>query len=264
MLLPGGMFVMGTPADQLDQIQANYGISYRDLFLPEIPQHTVDLSPFYIDIHPVTNAQFHAFLHAQPAWQPDQIAPGLHNGDYLKHWHGMWYPDQLADHPVVYVCWYAAVAYANWANKRLPTEAEWEYAARGGQSGAEFPWGWAPADPSRANYSMSRTQTTTPVCAYPPNPYGLHDLAGNVWEYCLDEWYADYYAVSPPVNPVAGSAWMEYGDYTRVTTRRVIRGGSWGGDSINLRVTYRDSHPPAGAGPHVGFRCARSAIGAAR
>jgi formylglycine-generating enzyme required for sulfatase activity len=263
MLLLGGPFLMGTSEDQLDHIQAIYDISYRDLFMPEVPQHSVDLAPFYFDLHPVTNRQFHTFLQAQPAWRPDQIAPHLHNGDYLKHWHGMWYPDHLANHPVVYVCWYAAVAYAYWVNKRLPTEAEWEFAARGGQNDAEFPWGSAPADPGRANYGQSGIQTTTPVETYPPNPYGLHDLAGNVWEYCADEWCADYYAVSPRANPIAGREWMERGDYTQVTTRRVIRGGSWGGDPVNLRVTYRDSHPPVGAGPHVGFRCARSAIGAA-
>jgi formylglycine-generating enzyme required for sulfatase activity len=261
-LLPGGSFLMGTSSDQLDQIQARYDISYRPLFAPETPQHAVDLAPFYVDVHPVTNAQFHTFLQAQPMWRPDQIGPHLHNGDYLKHWHDMWYPEHLASHPVVYVCWYAALAYAYWANKRLPTEAEWEYAARGEQSNAEFPWGSAEADPSRTNYSRSGIGMTTPVATYPPNPYGLYDLAGNVWEYCVDEWHEDYYAISPRADPVAGSEWMEHSDYTEVTSRRVIRGGSWGGDPVNLRVTYRDSHPPLGAGPHVGFRCARSAIGA--
>jgi formylglycine-generating enzyme required for sulfatase activity len=256
--LLGGRFLMGTPAEQLDQIQQIYGISYRDLFTPEVPQHSIDLAPFSLDVHPVTNAQFHAFLQAQPAWRADRIPLYLHNGDYLKHWHDMWYPDHLANHPVVYVCWYAALAYAHWTNKRLPTEAEWEYVARGGQNDAEFPWGSAPANPSRANYGASGIQMTTPVGAYPPNPYGLYDLAGNIWEYCADEWRADYYATSPRTDPLAGDVWMESGDYTQVATRRVIRGGSWGGDPVNLRVTYRDSHPPIGAGPHVGFRCARS------
>src|SRR5262245_30090252 len=99
VLLPGGTFPMGTPLDLLDQIQLTYDISYRDLFTPEVPQHAVDLAPFYVDVHPVTNAQFHIFLQAQPAWQPERIAPHLHNGDYLKHWHGVWYPDLLATHP---------------------------------------------------------------------------------------------------------------------------------------------------------------------
>jgi formylglycine-generating enzyme required for sulfatase activity len=254
----GGTFCMGTPSSRLDQLQQSYQISYRDLFTPETPQHEVELAPFAIDTHPVTNAQFLAFLMAQPEWQPDQIAPQLHNGDYLKHWDGMRYPDALADHPVVYICWYAAVAYAAWVKKRLPTEAEWEYAARAEQADAEYPWGAAPADPSRANYAASGVQTTTAVGSYPPNPYGIFDLAGNVWEYCLDEWQPNYDAISPRANPIAGDDWLSHADATRVTTRRVIRGGSWGGDPVNLRLTYRDSHPPTGAGPHVGFRCARS------
>lgn len=254
----GGTFRMGTSSRRLDHLQQIYPIAYRDLFTPETPQHDVDLAPFAIDIYPVTNAQFFAFLTAQPAWQPKHIAPQLHNGDYLKYWIGARYPAHTAHHPVVYVCWYAAVAYAQWAKKRLPTEAEWEYAARAGQEQTEFPWGTAPADPSRANYAASGLQMTTPIGSYPPNPYGLYDLAGNVWEYCLDEWQANYYATSPRANPVAGAGWLIDENATRVTTRRVIRGGSWGGDPVNLRVTYRDSHPPTGAGPHVGFRCVRS------
>jgi formylglycine-generating enzyme len=254
----GGAFRMGTPSSRLDQIQQMYAIPYRDLFTPEAPQHEVDLAPFAIEIHPVTNAQFLTFLISQPEWRPDRIADQLHNGDYLKHWDGMRYPAHLANHPVVYICWYAAVAYAQWARRRLPTEAEWEYAARAGQQDAEFPWGAAPADPSRANYAASGVGMTTPVGAYPPNPYGLYDLAGNVWEYCLDEWQEGYYGASPRANPIAGDSWLAHGDPTQLTTRRVIRGGSWGGAPVNLRVSYRDSHPPTGAGPHVGFRCARS------
>lgn len=253
-----GSFRMGTPSSSLDQLQQTYQISFPDLFAPEMPQHQVELACFAIDIHPVTNAQFLAFLTDRPEWQPDQIARQLHNGDYLKHWSGLRYPAHLANHPVVYVCWYAAAAYAQWAKKRLPTEAEWEYAARAEQGDAEFPWGVAPADPTRANYAASGIHTTTPVGSYPPNPYGLYDLAGNVWEYCLDEWQANYYAVSPRANPIAGDSGLDYEDVTRVTTRRVIRGGSWGGDPVNLRVSYRDSHPPTEAGSHVGFRCVRA------
>ncbi len=160
---------------------------------------------------------------------------------------------------MVYVCWYAAVAYAQWAGKRLPTEAEWEFAARGGSDEAEYPWGDAPPDPGHANYAASALGTTTPVGNYPPNPYGLYDLAGNVWEYCVDEWRTDYYASSPSDNPVAGGDLFTNDSFYQVTERRVVRGGSWGGAPVNLRVTYRDSHPPTDAGPHVGFRCARSA-----
>jgi formylglycine-generating enzyme required for sulfatase activity len=258
VICSGGMFRMGTPDDHLDDLQRIYQIRHRDMFEPEVPQHDVALAPFTIDMYPVTNAQFHTFLLDQPAWQPGRIGAQLHNGEYLKHWHGTSYPPELADHPVVYVCWYAALAYAQWINKRLPTEAEWEYAARGGQPGAEFPWGTAAPDPGRANYGASGLQHTSPVGSYPPNPYGIYDLAGNVWEYCLDAWDANYYAGNSRQNPIAGEGWGMLADPARITSRRVIRGGSWGGSPLNLRVAYRDSHPPTGAGPHVGFRCAQS------
>lgn len=211
-----------------------------------------------MDPYPVTNRLFKEFVADQPQWQRDQIPAYLHNGSYLHHWQNNTYPADRADHPVVYVCWYAAVAYAQWAGKRLPSEAEWEYAARGGLPDAAFPWGDAPVDVTRANYCASDIGMTTPVGAYPPNGYGLYDLAGNVWEYCLDEWQEAFYTVSPIQKPLAGADQSMGDDYGQVTTRRVIRGGSWGGAPVNLRVAYRDSHPPTGAGNHVGFRCVQS------
>ena len=261
LLIPAGSFEMGTAVGDIERLQQIYQLSFAGLFTPETPKHTVYLDAFYMDKYPATNAQFKAFLEAQPQWQPDSIPGQYHNGDYLKHWPGNNYPPDKGDHPVVFVSWYAAVAYAHWAGKRLPTEAEWEYAARGGLAGKEFPWGDDPVDLSRANYGQSGLGETTPVGHYPPNGYGLHDLAGNVWEYCLDEWQADFYASSPTSNPVAGNGLFSGREFLRVTTRRVIRGGSWGGAPVNLRVAYRDSHPPTGAGSHVGFRCARSVSG---
>jgi formylglycine-generating enzyme required for sulfatase activity len=255
VLIPGGTFDMGTPADQIEALQRQYKVSFAGLFTAEVPRHTVQLAAFYIDPYPVTNAAFKAFLADQPAWQPEHIPDRYHNGDYLKHWTAGTYPPDKADHPVVYVSWYAAVAYAQWVGKRLPTEAEWEYAARGGLIDAEFPWGNDLPTPELVNYHASNIGDTTAVGSYPPNSYGLYDMAGNVWEYCVDEWQADYYAISPMKNPVAGRNLFEDKGYDQVTTRRVIRGGSWGGAPVNLRVVYRDSHPAEGAGPHVGFRC---------
>lgn len=259
--VPGGQFEMGTAEADLERLQRVYGVRRRELFAPEVPRHTVRVDPFLLDACPVTNAAFQRFVDAEPEWAPGRIPARYHNGAYLRHWTGTSHPTELGDHPMVNVSWYAAVAYARWAGKRLPMEAEWECAARGELADSEFPWGTAPPDPSRANYGASGRGTTTPVGSYPPNPYGLYDLAGNVWEYCLDEWQADYYVDSPMENPLAGTEPLERllaGGFLGITTRRVIRGGSWDGAPLNLRVAYRDSHPPAGAGPHVGFRCARS------
>ncbi|MEZ4861630.1 MAG: formylglycine-generating enzyme family protein [Caldilineaceae bacterium] len=260
ILLPGGSFAMGTPEVDIARVMQSYGVRHRDLFTPETPRHTVHLAAFLMDRYPVTNRQFKAFVDAQPQWQRSRIPAQLHNGDYLQHWLGNDFPTAQADHPVIYICWYAAVAYAQWAGKRLPTEAEWEYAARGGLPAAEFPWGDAPADAGWANCAASGIGATTPVGSYPPNGYGLYDLAGNVWEYCLDAWQDNFYAISPVESPLAGENWCTDDSYLQVATRRVIRGGSWGGAAVNLRVAYRDSHPPTGAGNHVGFRCVRSVL----
>ncbi len=268
IFIPTGTFRMGTEPGALSALQQRYAIHLADLFLPETPAHWVSIGSFYMDPHPVTNAQFKAFVDAVPEWRPGRISASLHNGEYLKHWHGDNFPKELADHPVIYVSWYAAVAYAQWQKKRLPTEAEWEYAARGGQASPEFPWGCELPDPTRANYAASPFDGTSPVMRYPPNPYGLYDLAGNVWEFCLDDWQPDFYTRSPQLNPIAGAPEPEIKpasfhqlELEGPEARRVIRGGSWGGSPVNLRVTYRDSHPAAGAGNHVGFRCVRPANG---
>lgn len=265
--LPGGVFAMGTAATDLDRLQRTFAVGRRDLFSPELPRHPVTVRPFSIDVAPVTNARFAAFLAARPEWGLGRLPARFHNGTYLRHWRGGSFPSHLADHPVVYVPWCAAVAFARWAGKRLPTEAEWEYAARGGLADADFPWGNAPADPQRANYEASGLGATAAVGSYPPNGFGLRDMAGNVWEYCMDAWrpnaYAPASAGDSPAGPIADPEELS-AHFDAVTTRRVIRGGSWGGSPVNLRAAYRDSHPPDGAGPHVGFRCIRPAAGIGR
>lgn len=255
--LAGGRFAMGTAPEDLPRLAECLGIRHLELLAAEVPRHVVYLSPYAMDRYPVTNRQFAAFLHDCPTWHPERIPSRFHNGKYLHHWGAAGYAHELAENPVVYVSWYAAVAYARWAGKRLPTEAEWEYAARGGLQGAQFPWGDEPPDPGRANYGQGGIGATTPVGSYPPNGYGLYDMAGNVWEYCFDEWDAEFYAHSPATDPVAGGCRYDPDGVLGMVTRRVIRGGSYEGAPLNLRVAYRDSHPAEGAGPHVGFRCAR-------
>ena len=253
----GATFEMGTDAADAPRLQEMFGVRRAELFSAEAPRHTVTLSSYYLDRHEVTNARFKRFLDNNPAWRRERISANMHNGNYLKHWNADEYPAWQGAHAVVNVSWQAAVAYCRWEGKRLPTESEWEYAARGGWRGKQFSWGDEMPDRTRANYSASGIGAATVVGSYPANGYGLFDMAGNVWEFVADEWGA--YAPSPQVNPVAGGTLFLDDAFRRVTTRRVIRGGSWGGAPVNLRVAYRDSHPPEGARDFVGFRCAKSA-----
>jgi formylglycine-generating enzyme required for sulfatase activity len=257
VLIPGGTFKMGTDVAKVSQIAASFNIAkHPDLIQAETPQHTVTINSFYLDQHEVTNLEFQKFIRTNPEWSRARIAQRFHNDNYLKDWDGNNFPKDKANHPAVNVSWYAAVAFCQFMGKRLPTEAEWEYAARGGLRDQTFPWGDAPVDKTRANYSGSGINGTTPVGSYPANGYGLFDMAGNVWEFMADEWgpYSDL----PQTNPVAGGNLFLDQSFRDVTMRRVIRGGSFAGAPMNLRVTYRDSHPPDGARDFVGFRCAAS------
>ena len=255
--IPGATFPMGTEPDKVPQIAAAFNIAkHPDLIQAETPQHTVTISSFYLDKYEVTNSQFQKFIRANPQWSAARILSQFHNGNYLKDWNGDNFPSGKANHPVVNVSWYATIAFCQHFGKRLPTEAEWEYAARGGLRDKTFPWGDALVDKTRANYTGSGINGTTPVGGYPANGYGLFDMAGNVWEFMADEWGP--YSDQPQTNPVAGGNLFLDNSFYDITTRRVIRGGSFGGAPLNLRVTYRDSHPPDGAREFVGFRCAES------
>ena len=242
-LIPAGEFEMGNSLEEGGD--------------DERPVHTVYVGSFYIDVHEVTNAQYKQFMqetgHAAPAfWEdPDLNAP---------------------NHPVVGVSWYDAVAYCQWAGKRLPTEAEWEKAARGGLVGKRHSWCDESPEAFQCNFADKQApdwanwadrslddgyQFTAPVGAYPRNGYGLFDMPGNVWEWCMDAYDPRAYASSPKDNPVAGGLIaFDNNDYTNVTTHRVHRGGSWLHPPGNLRVSNRNSLHPANASIYLGFRCA--------
>jgi formylglycine-generating enzyme required for sulfatase activity/Fe-S cluster biogenesis protein NfuA len=167
--------------------------------------------------------------------------------------------EQRLDHPVVMVSWHDAVAYATWAGKRLPTEAEWEMAARGGLVQAQFPWGDRAPDSDVANSMRTMDRSlpagappTIPVTATKPNALGLHDMAGNVWQWCAD-WYGEHYysesSQSNPRGPVTGEF-------------RVRRGASWNiRESFRLRCANRGAMRPDSSWPNLGFRCAWSVEG---
>ncbi|RKU28095.1 hypothetical protein C6499_10485 [Candidatus Poribacteria bacterium] len=245
ILIPAGEFQMGSN-DNTD----------------EKPVHTVYIDAFYIDTYEVTNAQYKTFVDANPQWRKNQIPTTYHNGNYLKHWNGDNYPRGKTDHPVTYVSWYGAMAYAKWAGKRLPTEAEWEKAARGGKSGLKYPWGNTISN-TQANYG-NHVGDTTVVGNYPANGYRLYDMAGNVLEWCLDAYYGDFYFSSPHRNPLGGVNTIEnvdlvISDFGNVTTTRVARGGAWYNTEVqNIRVAYRNRVSPTLTNIALGFRCVKA------
>lgn len=270
----------------------------------EGPTHRVRVPAFYLDETAVTNAQFATFVKATGyvteaeelglsavfhlAVQADrrdivgraERAPWwlVVNGADWRHPSGPL--SGVADrpqHPVVQVSWHDATAYAAWAGKRLPTEAEWEYAARGGLEGARFPWGDGLMDRGRwrlnifqgrfpqENTNEDGWATTAPVKSYRPNGHGLHQMAGNVWEWCADRFsprtYAERLAAlspdEPADNPLAPGSDAQGGDVPRV-----MRGGSYlCHDSYchRYRVAARSANTAESAAGNLGFRCANDA-----
>lgn len=275
-----------------------------------VPVHKVALSGFWLDKTEVTNRQFARFVAATgyvtiaerkpdpkdfKDLPPEELAkvepfsavftPPDENVSLQNHlvwWRAVpgasWkHPegpdssiDGKEDHPVVHVSWEDAVAYARWAGKRLPTEAEWEYAARGGLDRKKFVWGddLKPGDQWAANIwqgQFPRENTkedgfprTAPVASYPANGFGLHDMSGNVWEWCADWYRPDYYRVSEPTNPPGPSS--SYDPMEPGVPKRVQRGGSFLCSDlycIRYRPGARGKGEPKSAASHIGFRCAQ-------
>jgi len=259
VLIPGGSFLMGTDSASLEILLARNPDIPRDFLLQETPAHEVQLRPFYLDRTEVTVAAFAAFVRKRPEWSRTRIPAAATNGKYLSSWTGDLPPAASDSLPVNFITWYAATAYCASAGKRLPTEAEWEFAALGGQHGDVFPWGATPPTARDANWDESGIHAPVAVAHYAPSTYGLYDLAGNVWEYVSDRWRDHYsdpdtFAIVSPDSILA----LRPSALEAARGRHVIRGGSFDGGVLNLRVRYRDSHPVDGAQPHVGFRCART------
>jgi len=221
VLIPAGEFQMGSDDGEDD----------------EKPVHTVYLDAFYMDIYEVTNAQFEKFLESK--------------GFERIHWSlrrpGFSHPNS----PVI-GAGPSAMEYCEWVGKRLPTEAEWEKAARGGLEGKKYPWGDEPPDETKTNFN-DHVGHPTPVGSYPPNGYGLHDMMGNVCEWVSDWYRPDYYQSSPKRNPKGPDSGLH--------GWRVVRGGDWTSLPEHLSFSIRKSDYPGPVrmgGYSFGFRCAKS------
>jgi len=267
VLIPAGEFWMGNTPEGLDPIRdfckrvpkvsVCRGKHYeRD----ELPRRRVTLDAFYLDRVEVTNALFEGFVqatgHRTLAEQREGSSVwGCGKGSCQSaivagaHWRAPTGPGSVAvpTHPVVHVSWNDAAAYCRWAGKRLPTEAEWEKAARG-TDGRRYPWGDA-WDTSKAN-GEGKQKGTTPAGSHPQgaSTYGAQDMAGNVWELVADWYDENYYRTGPALNPTG----PETGDF------HIARGGAWLDHAATMMTTHRNRIFPGYAANVIGFRCAKS------
>jgi eukaryotic-like serine/threonine-protein kinase len=225
MYVPAGPFPMGSEA------------GYSD----ERPVHTVDLPAFWVDQTEVTNGKYALCVDAGVCARPSRKSSNLID----IYFDG----EAYADYPVLFVTWQNAVDYCTWAGRRLPTEAEWEKAARG-TDGREYPWGSSQPDDTLANFSY-KIDDIVRTGSFPvgASPYGALDMAGNVFEWTADWYGEDYYASSPAVDPTGPETGIH----------RSIRGGSWTSNAMGVRSAHRYIQMPDEPEFDLGFRCVMDA-----
>jgi formylglycine-generating enzyme required for sulfatase activity len=224
--VPSGKFLMGS----LEEVENG----------DEDPVHSVYLDAFWIGQTEVTNGIYAKCVNQAICSPPSDYSSYSRNNYYNN--------SQYLDFPVVFMTWDQARTFCEWANKRLPTEAEWEKAARGIQ-GQKYPWGNTEPTTVLANYNGNMNDTDK-VGQYPEgaSPYGVLDMSGNVWEWVADWYGQEYYSSSPDDNPQGPTK----GDY------RVLRGGSWFFDAFSMRSAIRIGWKPNDPRVNIGFRCALS------
>lgn len=281
VLIPEGIFLMGSTREDIDKLlEIDHNIEIDRLY-NELPQREVFLSAYLIGKYPVTNAQYKKFIDeggythkafwSDAGWQYISENP-LSSNDLDAILHG----EQNC--PVINVSWYEAEAFAKWGGKRLPTEAEWEKAARGAD-GRIYPWGNV-FDRSKLNCAELKIERPTPVAKFPEGQsiYGCFDMAGNVWEWVADWYDSQYYPHAPKKDP-QGPSLAEKSPYFgrpeevgisiyelkpsptsgSLSACKVLRGGSWNGSGlVHIRCANRDYDEPGYKNDTIGFRCAKS------
>jgi formylglycine-generating enzyme required for sulfatase activity len=254
-LVPAGTFIMGGDPDvdmaECDRLRIS-GACERSMFEDEQPIHMVTLSDYYIDLTEVTNGMYALCVEAGVCLPPT---------DFTSYTRPSYYSDSnYADYPVIHVTWNQAVKFCQWRGGRLPSEAEWEKAARGVE-GQRFPWG-NEFDGSLTNFCDANCPLawanpafddgqadTAPVGFYPggASPYGLVDMAGNVWEWVSDWYLETFYDITPLQDPFGAESGQE----------RVLRGGGWSYSGYYLHASFRGRNIPNNPTTYTGFRCVR-------
>lgn len=240
VLIPAGKFFMG--ADGWGEFES--------------PVHEVYINDFLIDKSPVTNFEFEKFVKQtgyKTSAETKGFAMGYQSGKIIGIKDLSWRnysTRERKDHPVVLVSWYDASEYAKWTRKRLPSEAEWEKAARGGLIQHLYPWGSKEPDSVTCNWAKSTKDVpaTMPVGSYEPNAYGIYDMAGNVWNWCADWFGENYYSATPNENPRGA----------KNGKTKVRRGASFNIiQPFRLRCSNRGAFLPDNYAINIGFRCVK-------